>query len=162
MKEIEIRLLYELMKNSRRSDRDLAKAVGVSQPTVSRAIKKMQKELDLLFTTSADLGKAGFELIVVTFGRKQEALPPVKIQEFLDEYRDCIVFASTGTSSGMDADRMVISVHKSYSDYTKFRDYLKTAWRGLILVGESFIIGLKSDRIIRPLSTHYLFEDHKK
>jgi DNA-binding Lrp family transcriptional regulator len=44
MKTVELRLMAELMKNSRRSDRDLAKAVGVSQPTIGRTIKKLEKE----------------------------------------------------------------------------------------------------------------------
>lgn len=162
MKETELKLLYEIMKNSRRSDRELAKVIGVSQPTISRLIKKMHKNLGMEFTASADLGKVGFELLAVTFGRKEAALPPVKIQEFLDEYRDCIIFASSGTGSGIDADRMVISVHRSYSDYVKFRDYLRTAWEGLVLVGVSFMISLKADKVIRPLSTHYLFEHLEK
>ena len=44
MKDIELRPLSELMRNSRRSDRDIAKAIGVSQPTISRIIKKLEKE----------------------------------------------------------------------------------------------------------------------
>lgn len=32
MKELERKLIAELIKNSRRSDRELAKAVGCSQP----------------------------------------------------------------------------------------------------------------------------------
>lgn len=44
MKDIEVRIISELMKNSRRSDRELAKAIGVSQPTISRTIKRLEKE----------------------------------------------------------------------------------------------------------------------
>jgi len=44
MKETELKLVSELMKNSRRSDRELARAMGVSQPTVSRMIRKLEKE----------------------------------------------------------------------------------------------------------------------
>lgn len=36
MKDVELSLVAELLKDSRRSDRELAKAIGVSQPTVSR------------------------------------------------------------------------------------------------------------------------------
>ena len=41
IKEIELKVLSELMKNSSRSDRELAKAIGSSQPTVSRTRKKI-------------------------------------------------------------------------------------------------------------------------
>jgi len=44
IKDVELRLISELMKNSRRSDRELAKAISVSQPTVSRMIKKLESE----------------------------------------------------------------------------------------------------------------------
>jgi len=44
MKNVEWKLISELMKDSRRSDRELAQAIGVSQPTVSRTIKKLEKE----------------------------------------------------------------------------------------------------------------------
>jgi DNA-binding Lrp family transcriptional regulator len=37
MREIELKVLSELMKNSRVSDRELAKKIGSSQPTVTRA-----------------------------------------------------------------------------------------------------------------------------
>jgi DNA-binding Lrp family transcriptional regulator len=42
MKDIERRLISELMKNSRRSDRELAKALGTSQPTITRG--KLERE----------------------------------------------------------------------------------------------------------------------
>ena len=35
MRAVELKVLVELMKNRRRSDRKLAKTVGVSQPAVS-------------------------------------------------------------------------------------------------------------------------------
>jgi DNA-binding Lrp family transcriptional regulator len=36
---VELRLISELMQNSRRSDRELARALGISQPTVTRKQK---------------------------------------------------------------------------------------------------------------------------
>ena len=41
LKDVEVRLIAELMKNSNRSDSELAKATGVSQPTVGRIINKL-------------------------------------------------------------------------------------------------------------------------
>jgi DNA-binding Lrp family transcriptional regulator len=37
-------LLLELLKDSKRSDRELAKVLGVSQPTVSRMRSRLVKE----------------------------------------------------------------------------------------------------------------------
>jgi DNA-binding Lrp family transcriptional regulator len=42
MKDIELKLISELMLDSRRSDRELAKVLGVSQPTVSRRARDQE------------------------------------------------------------------------------------------------------------------------
>jgi DNA-binding Lrp family transcriptional regulator len=44
MKEQMKRLLFELLTNSRRSDRDLARTLGVSQPTITRMREKLVEE----------------------------------------------------------------------------------------------------------------------
>ena len=44
LKELERKLLSELIKNSHRSDRELAKAIGSSQPTTTRLRNKLEKE----------------------------------------------------------------------------------------------------------------------
>jgi DNA-binding Lrp family transcriptional regulator len=43
VKDVELKLVSELMKNSRRSDREMARVLGLSQPTVGRMIKKLEK-----------------------------------------------------------------------------------------------------------------------
>ena len=44
LKDIEVKIIAELMKNSHRSDREIARAIGTSQPRVSRIIKKLEEE----------------------------------------------------------------------------------------------------------------------
>jgi len=44
LKDVELKFISELMKNSRRSDRELARVLGLSQPTVGRMMKKLEKE----------------------------------------------------------------------------------------------------------------------
>ena len=43
VKDVELKLVSELIKNSRRSDREVARVLGLSQPTVGRMIKKLEK-----------------------------------------------------------------------------------------------------------------------
>ncbi len=43
-KETKSRLIRELVKDARRSDREIAKTVGASQPTISRLVKKKNRE----------------------------------------------------------------------------------------------------------------------
>ena len=68
VKEKAIILLYELMKNSRRSDRDLAKILEVSQPTITRMRKKLEtSEYISEYTLIPNLVKLGFEIVAFTF-----------------------------------------------------------------------------------------------
>ena len=73
MKDIERRLLSELMKNCRRSDRELAKVLGVSQPTVTRAIHRLQEEGYIKeYTVIPDFSKLGYELMGFTFVKMKD------------------------------------------------------------------------------------------
>ena len=68
MKELERKLIAELIRNSRRSDRELAKAVGCSQPTVSRMIKRLEKEGYIKeYTMIPDFHRLGYEIMALTF-----------------------------------------------------------------------------------------------
>jgi DNA-binding Lrp family transcriptional regulator len=64
MKKIEWMLLSELMKNSKQSDRELAKKIGASQPTVTRTRTRLEKEGYIKeYTIIPDFSKFGFELM---------------------------------------------------------------------------------------------------
>jgi DNA-binding Lrp family transcriptional regulator len=63
-----IGLLYELMKNSKRSDRELAKVIGVSKPTITRMRKKLEKsEYIREYTIMPAIEKLGFEIVALNF-----------------------------------------------------------------------------------------------
>jgi DNA-binding Lrp family transcriptional regulator len=82
LRNVELRLISELMKNSRRSDRQLSKVLGISQPTVSRMLKKLEKEGVIKeYTMIPDFTKLGYELIVITLARYRN---PIKLPETED------------------------------------------------------------------------------
>jgi DNA-binding Lrp family transcriptional regulator len=45
LKDVEWKLLCELTSNCRRSDRELARLIGVSQPTVARIRNRFEREM---------------------------------------------------------------------------------------------------------------------
>ena len=68
------------MRNSRRSDRDIAKAIGVSQPTVNRIIKKLEKEGYIEeYTMTLNFHKLGYEILALTFVKLRAGLTPEEI-----------------------------------------------------------------------------------
>ncbi|MFB0565547.1 MAG: Lrp/AsnC family transcriptional regulator [Candidatus Aminicenantaceae bacterium] len=61
-------LLLEYLKDSNRSDRQMAKILGVSQPTVSRMKSKLLEEgLVRHFSAIPDFAKMGYEIMAFSF-----------------------------------------------------------------------------------------------
>ena len=126
MKDIELKLIAELMKNSRRSDRNLAKAIGVSQPTVSRMVKKLEKEGVIReYTMIPDFSKLGFELMSVVVTREREIVKEGEIEEAWKKAREAskktpqpFLFVLSTKPSG--ADTTIFALHENYSDYTAY------------------------------------------
>ncbi len=75
MKDVDLKLVSELLKNSRRSDRDLAKTLRVSQPTVTRVRTRLEREgIIREYTVIPDYAKLGFEIASITFARLNEPM----------------------------------------------------------------------------------------
>ena len=127
LKGIDYSIISELLKNSRISDRKLAKKVGVSQPTVTRRRAYVEKKVSLDYTAIPNFGKLGFELMAFTFaGWNHKVYPDEKVPEaesFLSEHPN-MLFVSTGR--GLDSDRVCISLHKDYADYTRLMSEFRT------------------------------------
>ena len=164
MKNTELRLISELMKNSRRSDRELARVLRVSQPTVSRIRTRLEKEgIVKEYTMIPDLGKLGVELVAVTFGHwssekiseYSESVRIEKAKQFISKYPN-VVFASSGLGLGMG--RMIISVHKTYSEYVEFMREMRAEWEGLLTSLESFIISVSVDAMPKQFTLSNLMK----
>jgi len=129
LKDVEWKLLCELVNNCRRSDRELARLIGVSQPTVTRVRNRLEREGIIRYDGVPNLAKVGYEIIAMTFGNwRHEKYPDTRIskaKDFLTKHPN-IIFVSTG--SGFGSDRVAISVHRDYSDYSKFMAEIKTDW----------------------------------
>jgi len=67
MKKRMMSLLLELLKDSKRSDRELAKVLGISQPTVSRMRWRLVKRGIIKdFTIIPDFVKMGYEIMAIS------------------------------------------------------------------------------------------------
>src|SRR5512136_1435834 len=84
LKPLDCKLLAELVRNSRRSDRELAKAIGVSQPTITRKRALIEKELIDGYTAIPKWEKLCYELFAITFVKIRAAIAS---EEEYDETR---------------------------------------------------------------------------
>lgn len=154
LKDVEIRIIVELMKNSRRSDREIAHAVGCSQPTVSRLIKRLEKEGVIReYTMVPDFKKLGYEIMaVVSFGlkspmsRAQFQEVEKHISEINDDGFHPGFIGVNGMGSGRK-NRLFVSFYRSYSDYSQEVSLIKRApyLEGRSL--ESFLVDLNEEPV---------------
>lgn len=147
-KEKIVDLLYELMKNSKRSDRELAKVVDVSQPTITR-LRKGLEQLNLIreYTVMPALDKLGFEVLAFNYvdtGAVQHEGAKTSLSWV--EENSKILFASSGEGlSGKTL--MMISIHKDFSSFTEFSRELRSVLGPRAVSMDSFLVSLKTDAI---------------
>lgn len=140
-KEKMIKLLYELMKNSKRSDRDLAKILKVSQPTITRTRKKLQDTGYIRgYTVLPDLAKLGYEIAAFTFMNIAQSDIKAGIKEIKENPK--ILFASTGNGlRGFNCT--IISLHKDFTDFDQFMLDIRSKWATNTTDIENFLVPLK-------------------
>jgi len=157
LKPIDYKILFELVKNSKISDRKLSKKIGVSQPTVTRRRAGLEREKLVDYTAIPNFEKLGFEIMAFTYATwKHEAHTTERVSDaksFLSKHPN-IIFVSTGRGFGMD--RMFISLHRDYTDYAEFMKELKDEWGKFVTNSDTFMVSLKSDNILRNLTFKYL------
>ncbi len=157
IKKTDLKLLFEFVKNCKRSDREIAKIVGVSQPTITRKRAKLvETGLIKKFTAIPSLDKIGYEIAALTF-TNMKASASESPESLRDKERDWaekhdeIVFAGAGLGMGMD--KMIVSVHKNYTDYQKFLTELRTYWAENVVNIQSFILSLRNgERVTKDFS----------
>jgi DNA-binding Lrp family transcriptional regulator len=158
MKDVEVRLISELMKNSRRSDRELAKALGVSQPTVTRVRGKLEKEGIIKdYTMIPDFAKLGYLLLGFTLVRMEKPLGAEEWEDFRKKAIDlekenphASLMALSGM--GLGKDILFATFYEDYSAYSRaMRLVRKIPFADLERI-ESFLVDLKDESTYRLLN----------
>jgi DNA-binding Lrp family transcriptional regulator len=156
-----VKLLFELIKNSKRSDRDLAKTLNISQPTVTRLRKTLEKEAIEQYTVIPDLSYMGFEIAAFTFARTKELVHPLwdKGKKWSNTQPN-VIFVSTG--QGMGEDAIIVSIHRDYADFVKFYQIFRRDWGEELQNFSTFLISIRGSVVMKPFSFNYLIEAHKE
>jgi DNA-binding Lrp family transcriptional regulator len=156
-----IKLLFELIKNSKRSDRDLAKILGISQPTVTRLRKILEREAIKQYTIIPNFSYFGFDILALTFFHSKELVHPLfdKGKEWAKDQPN-VVFISSG--QGIEADAVMVSVHKDYADFVKFYQAFRRDWGKYLENFEIFLISLSGSVIMKHFTFNYLIDAYQK
>jgi len=151
MRNIEQQLLRELIKNSKQSDRDIAKRLKVSQPTLTRIRRKLEQNgIIEHYTIIPNFKKMGFELFALTFVKmRSDILSPetmAKAKEYAERFSNAI-FASTGEGLGMTG--VIMSFEKNYTEYHRHLNQLRLDWKDFTEDIRSFVVGLEEGEFKR-------------
>lgn len=161
LKKTDLKLLSELMKNCRTSDRELAKRLAVSQPTISRLRRKLEEEGYIReYTVMPDFAKLGYSIMALTLGKlKHVERGESNTQEELKGWPE-IVLLERGL--GMEFDAVIVSFHKDYRTFIeRYRSY------PFIEPCQTFLIDLHDPVHYRPLNLsaiadHIVESEHSK
>jgi DNA-binding Lrp family transcriptional regulator len=158
LKDIELKLVAELMKNSRRSDREVAKVLGISQPTVTRTRTRLEKEGYIKeYTMIPDFRRLGYTIMGATLLGLSEPLSEERIKEVrkmttkIEESNPhASLLAVNGLGDGKN--RLFITFYENYGDYV---DAIKVT-RQIPLVNvesiQSLLVDLNDETNYRVLS----------
>jgi len=122
LKDVELRLISELMKNSKRSDRELAKIIGVSQPTVTRLRTRLEKTGVIReYTMIPDFRALGYTIMGATLlGQREISEDKLKeIRKITTKIEESNPHAALLAVNGLgdDKNRLFITFYENYSDY---------------------------------------------
>ena len=157
LRDVELRLISELMKNSRRSDRELARIMGVSQSTVTRARIRLEKTGVIReYTMIPDFCALGYNIM----GATRFELRGKPIDERTKETRQTVIDAEDSPRVNLmaveglsgDKNRMFVNFYESYSGYDEAMKLLKQVRVVNFDRIDTFLVDLNSKRNYRILS----------
>lgn len=163
LKELDYKILYELMKNSKTSDRRLAKILGVSQPTVTRRRAMLEKEVIEGYTTIPRWDKLGYEILALVLVKaKLQFATEEKMREAYDfsmnwlKKQPNVILA--GQCRGLGFTGFMISVHKTYADFDAFMGEHRRQLGSYLEDVQTVLSNLSGPGIARTLHLKYLAE----
>lgn len=165
MKDVELKLIAELSKNSRRSDRELAKQLHVSQPTVTRIRNKLEKEgIIREYTIIPDFSRLGYQMASVTLAKMKEPPSQKTIDDIRRQTREIEKKNPSPTlvsmsGIGCNADYVTVAFHKTYAEYAEYAKFITQLPNVKVDEIKSFVIDLLDKSHFRYL-TLTVFADY--
>ena len=163
LKAMDFKILAELMKNSKISDRKLAKKIGVSQPTVTRRRARLEKDMIDGYTTIPKWEKIGYKLLAIILIKTkpiystEEKYNAIRKRgvEWLMKQPNIIM---GGACEGLGVNSFIMSVHKTYGEYDNFIRKVRLEMGDLIDDVKTLLINLSAKERLKPLHLKYLAE----
>ena len=160
---LDFKLLFELMKDAKTTDRKIAKTLRVSQPTVTRRRALIEKELVDGYTVIPKWSKIGYEILAVTLVKSQLKFASKEKRETAYgtsmewmAKQPNVIMGSGCRGIGMTG--IMISLHKNYAELDKFLINHRQQLGDILEDVQTVIVNLSGEEYYRPLHLKYLAE----
>ena len=157
IRDVDRRILQELISNSKVSERGLGKKLGISQATVTRRRKMLEREVIQDYTFIPNWSKLGYEIFAISLIKSKEALAT---KEKYDNVRKrgegwlikqpSILMA--GGCQGPGVNAFNISIHRNYAEFDDFIQRFKLEWGEAIDDIQIVLINLAGKQVLKPLN----------
>lgn len=159
-----LKVVCELMRNSRQSDRAIAEKLGISQPTVTRARGTLEKKGFITeYTLVPDFPKVGYEIMAVTLVKTREYLTEEerkkRMQRAVNWINQQPNVAFGAQSEGMGKTGVMISFHGTFSDYVNFTRKYTSEMSDILEAHDAVLVNLTSGAIAKNFSFGCLSKD---
>ncbi len=163
LKSLDYKILFELMKNAKRSDREIAKKLGVSQATVSRRRAILESEVIDGYTAIPKWDKLGYGILAVIlvkaglkFASEKERKDALdRSMRWLAKQPNVIMGS---TCRGMGMTGIMICLHKNYAEFDQFMNTHRKELGDMFEDVQAIIVNLTGKAVYRPLHLKYLAE----
>ncbi len=158
LKQLDLQILSELMKNAKASDRELSKKLDFSQATVSRRRAKLERHRIIKeYTLLPDFPKLGYHIMAITLLKYETNVSRAQVLEARKNAQEIVkaspfemIMAERGI--GMDYDGVTISFHKDYAAFVAFREWVKASLPTRHEKLDSFLVNLDDPVHFKPLT----------
>ncbi|MEM3551077.1 MAG: winged helix-turn-helix transcriptional regulator [Candidatus Bathyarchaeia archaeon] len=157
LRELEKQVMKELLQNAKTSDRSLSKKLNISQSTITRVRKELERKGYIKnYTIMPDFGKLGCEILAFTFVkmRPESRAKTEDLKNYAANFPN-VIYASRG--EGMRMTGVAISLHKNYTDYVQKLSLLRQDWGQYLEEIESFVVAI-GEGTIKEFSLGYVTE----
>ncbi len=149
-----LRFLAALIKAGASSDRELARHLGITNTSASRRRKEIEQEGYINeYTVIPNFNKLGIEIIALSFGAPAAPLTQEQIskaRKWMGEQPEILCCME---GQGLDANIMMISVHKNYESYLSFLRRLRGEQKSRTWSMQNFNITTdKEALVLKPFS----------
>jgi hypothetical protein len=161
-KKEKLRLPLELIKNARKSDREIAKALKISQPTVNGKehhwIKKGTSESTRSYLTLKEWATK-LPRFLSSHSQKLDRNCQNKRENGAKNSRRLFL---RGGGEGLGMHSIMVSVHKNYASFSKLITKLREDWQSNLKDIQSFLMSVsRKELVYKPFSFRYLEETHE-